>query len=91
MRQRERERQTVKHRRYPKLLIHFYLFTPQWMSTTQGNVLETEVMDYAVKSKKKMVQKQALDTAIRLKQNVTYVKAAVVKVVMVVLVVLREM
>ena len=61
------------------------------MSTTQGNVLETEVTDYAVKSKKEMVQEQVLDTAIRLKQNVTYVKFAVVKVIMVVLVVLREL
>ena len=39
------------------------------MSTTQGNVLETEVTDYAVKSKKEMVQEQVLDTAIRLKTN----------------------
>ena len=61
------------------------------MSTTQGNVLETEVTDYAVKSKKEMVQEQVLDTAIRLKQIVTYVKSAVVKVIMVVLVVLREL
>ncbi|KAK3765874.1 hypothetical protein RRG08_052535, partial [Elysia crispata] len=28
--------------------------TEIWMSTTQGNVLETEVTDYAVKSKKEM-------------------------------------
>ena len=61
------------------------------MSTTQGNVLATEVTDYAVKSKKEMVEKQVLDTAIRLKQNVTYVKSVVVKVIMVVLVVLREL
>ena len=50
---RQIERQTVRQRRYPKLLIHFYIFSPQWMSTTQGNVLETEVTDYAVKSKKR--------------------------------------
>ena len=61
------------------------------MSTTQGNVFETEVTDYAVKSKKEMVQEQVLDNAIRLKQNVTYVKSPVVKVIMVVLVVLEEL
>ena len=61
------------------------------MGTTQGNVLETEVTDYAVKSKKEMAQEHVLDNAIRLKQIVTYVKSAVVKVIMVVLVVLREL
>ena len=53
--------------------------------------METEVTDYAVKSKKEMVQEQVLDTAIRLKRNVTYVKSAVLKVIMVVSLVLKEL
>ena len=61
------------------------------MSTTQKTVMETEVTVYAVKPKKEMVQELVLDTAMRLKQNVTYLKSAVVKVIMVVILVLKEL
>ena len=53
--------------------------------------METEVTDYAVKSKKEKVNEQVLDTAVRLKQSVTYVKSAVLKVIMVVSLVLKEL
>ena len=54
-------------------------------------MLDTEVTDYAVKSKKGKVQEQVLDTAVEVKQNVAYVKAAVVKVIMVVSLILKEL
>ena len=54
-------------------------------------MLDTEVTDYAVKSKKEKVQEQVLDTAVEVKQNVACVKAAVVKVIMVVSLILKEL
>ena len=53
--------------------------------------METKVTDYAVKSQKEMVQEQVFDTAVRLKQNVASVKSAVVKMIIVVLLVLKEL
>ena len=50
-----------------------------------------EETDYALKSKKEKVQDQVLGTALRLKQNVTYEKSAVVKVIMVVVLVLKKL
>ena len=41
--------------------------------------------------KKEKVQEQVLDTAVRLKQNAAYVKSAVLKVIMVVSLVLKEL
>ena len=90
-REREREReesQTEEIAKINKLFLKifiFYLFTPQWMSTTQETVMKTEVTVYAVKPNKEMVQEQVLYTAIRLKQNVTYLNSVVAKMIMVVL------
>ena len=90
-REREREREESQteeisktNKPFLKIFI-FNIFTPQWMSRTQETVMETEVTVYAVKPKKEMVQEQVLYTAIRLKQNVTYLNSAVAKVIMVVL------